>query len=304
VTAERPAVTVVFVTYESRLRIRRFMAPLVEAVQTAGVPASFLAIDNASSDGTPEEIERYVPAVTVLRSGENLGFAGGCNLGARGTDAPWLWFCNDDLVMTPEAAAALWAAREPTDCLVPLVRGVDGRLQNAIRASWRLGDLKLDAQPDPLPFVAYPMGACLLLHRDLFARAGGFDERFDPAYYEDAALGLAIWRAGGRVRMVHQATAVHHNQGGAPTTVHRERISDLVLEHRWVFAATNLHGWRRLVALLLGAPRTVAESWRWRSARPLRGYAHALRRVPALVRTTPRPSMSDGALLARISTAR
>jgi GT2 family glycosyltransferase len=228
-----PQVAVIFVTYNSRARVERFMAPLVASIRAAGIPAEFIAVDNASADGTAGVVERQVPGVEVQREAVNRGFAGGCNLGVRRSQAAWLWFCNDDLTMSKEAAATLWAARERSDCVVPLVRGVDGRLQNAIHASWRVGDLKLDAAPEPLPFVAYPIGACLLLRRDLFERVGGFDERFHPAYYEDAALGLAIWRAGGRVRMVPEATVIHHDQGGAPTTEHRQHISDLVLEHRW-----------------------------------------------------------------------
>ena len=42
-----------------------------------------VVVDNDSTDGSAERIERDFPAVKLVRAGANLGFAGGNNLGFR-----------------------------------------------------------------------------------------------------------------------------------------------------------------------------------------------------------------------------
>src|SRR6476469_5529691 len=57
-------------------------------------------VDNASKDDSL----RYVPAdgrFEIVRAGANIGFAAGCNLGARNCEAPLLIFLNPDAFPEP-----------------------------------------------------------------------------------------------------------------------------------------------------------------------------------------------------------
>jgi GT2 family glycosyltransferase len=266
-----PVVSVILVTYNSEARVERFIVPLVEAFAASGVAAEIIAVDNASTDRTVNRLIVACPTVRVDAHARNLGFATGCNRGARLARAQWLWFCNDDLVITPTSIERMWHSRRAGECLVPVVRGVAGDLQNAIVARWRKADLKLDGQADPLDFVAYPMGCCMLIDRSVFLSVGGFDERFWPAYYEDAALGIALWRAGYRVRMLRDVTVTHYGQGGTGAGP-SPAVRNLVYERRWLLVGIALGGWRRALALFFGLPRTAAESYRTRDLHPVLGY--------------------------------
>src|SRR6266705_1449655 len=67
-----------------------------------------IVVDNASSDGSGERISQSFPWVQVVRSEENRGYAGGCNLGmlhARG--AYFLLLNNDTEVLDPTFFDAL-----------------------------------------------------------------------------------------------------------------------------------------------------------------------------------------------------
>ena len=66
-------------------------------------------VDNASTDGSL----RYVPdedRFLVIHAGGNVGFAAGCNLGARGCAAPFLVFLNPDAFPEPGWLEALLRA--------------------------------------------------------------------------------------------------------------------------------------------------------------------------------------------------
>ena len=50
------------------------------------LPVQLIIVDNGSTDGTAAAVCAAFPAVTVLETGENLGYAGGNNIGIRGND--------------------------------------------------------------------------------------------------------------------------------------------------------------------------------------------------------------------------
>ena len=57
--------------------------------------------------------------------------------------------------------------------------------------------------------VDYISAACLLLSRDLFLQAGGFDLAYEPAYYEDVDLCLKLAALGRPVKLVAAVDVVH-----------------------------------------------------------------------------------------------
>src|SRR4051794_1147786 len=71
----------------------------VESVRSAmrlkDRPSEILVIDNGSSDDSEERIRERCPETPFLQTGENLGYAGGNNMGirhalSRGADYIWL----------------------------------------------------------------------------------------------------------------------------------------------------------------------------------------------------------------------
>ena len=66
-------------------------------------------LDNGSSDGTVDWLERVHPEVRVVRSARNLGFCRGYNLLARSTAGEFLVLLNDDT--RPDAGLAAESGR-------------------------------------------------------------------------------------------------------------------------------------------------------------------------------------------------
>jgi GT2 family glycosyltransferase len=94
-------------------------------------------VDNASSDGSKEMLEREYPSVDVLSLPSNEGGAGGFHEGIKHAhaDGPqWLWLMDDDTIPTPTAlaelidAAARLSAPEPPALLASRVIWRDGRM--------------------------------------------------------------------------------------------------------------------------------------------------------------------------------
>lgn len=182
-----------------------------------------LFVDNASSDGSCEQVRRTFPDVEVIQSGANLGYGGGNNLGferALAAGAEAVLVVNNDVTMDPGVLAALARGLEEpgVGCVGPRVvfRDDPRRLWAAGGAlTWRenlttlrgFGSFdgprwRVDVDVDYLP------GCAMLVRREVLAATRGFDDRYF-AYSEDVDFGLRALRAGFRSRCLGSVRAFH-----------------------------------------------------------------------------------------------
>jgi GT2 family glycosyltransferase len=66
-------------------------------------------VDNDSQDGSANAIEQEFPQLTLIRTGSNLGFSGGVNLGAKQFQSNYLLLLNPDTVILEGAIDNLFA---------------------------------------------------------------------------------------------------------------------------------------------------------------------------------------------------
>lgn len=177
-----------------------------------------LVIDNASRADDLGRIATAFPSVEVLALPQNLGWAGGNNVGLRrALDGGFAFACllNSDTVLAPTALAELIAAAERV--------GVPCLLHPAIHYFHETDRAQLwpnppeDADPTVRDLVhrhdIVPMnwayGACLLLPTNALRRVGFLDERFflqleEEDYFQRAvSLGLRAYCAR-RARILHK----------------------------------------------------------------------------------------------------
>ena len=64
-----------------------------------------IVVDNGSTDGTAGTVREQFPQVTVLENGQNLGYAGGNNVGIRyalAQETDYLCILNNDVTVAPD----------------------------------------------------------------------------------------------------------------------------------------------------------------------------------------------------------
>jgi GT2 family glycosyltransferase len=174
--------------------------------------ADVYVVDNGSGDGSAEAARKAADWATVLEPGENLGFGRAINHVAARTDSEWLLAANADVALEPGALPALIAAggAPRVGCVAPRLLLPDGTTQHSVHPfptlsltlAFNLGVARLSPalgerlclegcwDPERPRQVPWALGACLLLRRQAFAEAGGFDEG-QWMYAEDLEL---AWR--------------------------------------------------------------------------------------------------------------
>jgi GT2 family glycosyltransferase len=190
--------------------------------------------------------------VKLVSPGRNVGFAGGCNLGARDASGDVLVFLNPDTVVSPGAFDALAAALDDRSVGIAMARlrlldrpellNSGGNVLHVTGLAWA-GSYGRPADEVSEPReIAYPSGAAMAIRADLFRELGAFTEELFM-YQEDLEL---AWRArlrGLRIVLVPAADVYHDYEFG------RNPLKHYLLErNRLVFVLSAYS--RRLLLLL------------------------------------------------------
>jgi GT2 family glycosyltransferase len=155
--------------------------------------------------------------VGVVAIPENLGYAGGNNVGLRfyrKQDVPWVWVVNNDTLLTEgfsglflEAAAArpevgVWGAAITSDLYEPYYGGVIRERDFRPRRCDQLDEL----EHHPTAYVS----GCSLFMRTELAEAVGYipDDYF--LYYEDPAFSLELKKRGWAISALDSVKLWHH----------------------------------------------------------------------------------------------
>jgi GT2 family glycosyltransferase len=218
----RPDLDIISVTYNSAHVVGDLLDSLPAAL--GGLTADVVVVDNGSSDGTAEFLERH-GGCRIVRSA-NVGYAGGINRGVReasGADA--ILILNPDLRLHEQSIAPLLEALKlpGTGIVAPQVRSPEGRLEPSLRRDptllrslglTRTGMAVLSEYvTDPADYarphvVDWALGAALLMSRECFDAVGGWDESYF-IYSEETDFSLRARDLGLLTRYEPRSVVMH-----------------------------------------------------------------------------------------------
>lgn len=261
------SVSIVIVNYNGR----ELLEPCLSAVlpQARELDAEVMVVDNGSRDGSVVYVKSTFPGVVVVETGRNLGFAEGCNVGARAARGELIVLLNNDAVPEPGWLAELVRALEPEDVAIAASVIHEARYPEG----YALGTGTISVIGHPIPKVLapdspfYAPGTSMAFKRAIFPRP------FDPlyfSYYEDTLLS---WRArlkghrvvralGSAVGHMGSATA-QRDAGAAAFYWERNKLLTLLL----CYEALTI--WRLAPLYVFDAMARVAEDLWLLAKRPL-----------------------------------
>lgn len=239
-------VSIVTVNYNS---LEETMELLESVFDNSYQHTEVIVVDNASEEDPTPSIKAVFPSVNVLRSEENLGFAGGNNLALPHCHGDYVFFVNNDAELTDGVIESLLQLFEkeprtgivsPKLCyfnaipdLVPDVIQYAGatEVHSLTGRNKIIGERQTDDgrfhQPQP---TAYCHGAAMMVPRSVIEQVGPMSEDYF-LYYEELDWCERIKRAGyrvfvdNRVRVYHKESISVGRMGAAKTYyLNRNRI--------------------------------------------------------------------------------
>jgi GT2 family glycosyltransferase len=178
-----------------------------------------LVVDNGSTDDSVTRIRAAHPEVSIMETGRNLGFSGGCNVGMRHAleeGADYIWLLNNDTTVDPHALASMVAVAE-ADPGVGAVGSIFYYLDNPKdiqawgggRVCFWSGRTRHHLGPVPSARLHYLTAASILLRRRALEAVGLLDENTFFMYWEDTDFSFRLRKAGWRLAVADQSIVLH-----------------------------------------------------------------------------------------------
>jgi len=289
-----------------------------------------ILVDNASDDGAAQRCAQAAaarPRIRYLPQAENLGFAGGMNVGVDAARGEWVCLVNSDTLFPRGALAALKATLRRAPAEVAMLGPVTNAAGNGQRLP--LPELPLAEVPaHGAEAMSRPTGLltpsyrtdffCVAVRRTVWQALGGLDRVFGLGYYEDFDFSLRLARAGWQQAIAEDVFVAHVGSASFASlgeqqralmkrnrALMQQRHPDVRFEHvregnaaalRHLVAHARQAGWTealraraawRLAALDWDEPRGPFKRWRWRWA--CRDLRAALRAAGIAARFPHRP---------------
>ncbi len=253
--------SLILVSYNSATVLPQCLASLPEGLEV-------LVVDNASRDDSRKIATDLGAQVIALP--ENKGFGTGCNVGARASTRPYLFFLNPDAVLQPgciEALHATLSGRSDLSALNPAIFNADGSRyfkRRSVLVPSRLTKTKPDLDaPGPLHVLS---GAAIYVRREDFLALEGFDEEIF-LFHEDDDLSIRL-KAKGDL-FLEPGAQVTHIRGGSSARVPRIgrlKAFHLAQSKRHVMAKHGISGgqmrlWGEALGKLI-SPLNLFSPWR------------------------------------------
>jgi len=230
----QPLVSVIIVVHNNLQDLR----DCISSILRADYPhVEIIAVDSASTDGSPGLIWREFPSVKLQEYPVNVGFCEGSNRAVRLARGDFVFFLNPDTITPPDTISTL-VARIGRDSHIgvlapkmlflqePGVINSAGLQSNRIFYSCDRGFLEYDrGQYDEEAEVISACGGAIFVRKAVIDRIGLFDSRYFM-YYEDLDFGIRSWLAGYKVLYTPEAIVYHRMRASGRSEVLNEYVDN------------------------------------------------------------------------------
>ena len=256
---------------------------LIETLPLEDKSVEVIVVDNASREDEATSIEQRFPLVKVIRSTQNLGFAGGNNLGIKAAQGKYLFFINNDTLWRREQGKA--NSEKLASAFQPLIDRLEssskiGIVCPKIRFTWGSNPIQYTGytplspitlrnhsigfgeedhgQYDTAHPTPYAHGAAMMVKREVVERAGMMPECYF-LYYEELDWSMMIRRAGYDI-WYEPGCTIYHKESQA-TGQASPLKTYYITRNRLLFVKRNVTGLQKFLsyAYLTGivAPKDI-----------------------------------------------
>lgn len=180
-----------------------------------------IVVDNGSNDSDFSQLFKLnkISNLKIIRNKTNRFYGEANNIGVEASSGKYILLLNNDAFLSPNWDQLLLSPilEQEADATGPKFVFPDGRLQeaggqiNPCGQNIQIGKglSSSEAAFNVNRYVSHISAACFMLSKEDYLSIGGFDQRYEPAYYEDADLTAKLSHFSKRIMYLPECEVIH-----------------------------------------------------------------------------------------------
>lgn len=250
--------SVIIVTYNHKKYVKICLSTVLD-----NKPLEVIVVDNCSTDGTVELIQKEFSQVKLIKSPKNLGYGGGNNLGVKHAKGEYVVILNPDTRVEKNWLEELLKPLEKEERLITTSKiltydgskiNTCGNIEHFTGLTFTRGLNEDSRRFDKFEYLSGLSGACFAMRKNDYFELGGFDESFF-AYMEDTELSWRAHSKGFKILYVPTSIVYHDYELKVPPNkiYHLERGRYIILRKYLT--------WKELLLMLPSLVVTEILTW-------------------------------------------
>lgn len=231
----QPTIDIIIPSYNGKYLLEKH---LPQVFHNSDFLHKVIIIDNGSTDGTVNWLEKNYPEVVIVKNGANLGFTKPINQGVAVSQSKYIVLLNNDvrpekgylknILRFFEDEKVFAVSFNENESSWPLVTWKDGKIQ------FTKGEDKSDPH-----YSLWASGGSAIFRRSIWDKLGGMNEIFAPYYWEDIDIGYRAWKMGYKVIWDNESIVFHEHESTAKK-MNQQYISLIKQRNELLFTWINI----------------------------------------------------------------
>lgn len=286
-------IDVIIPNYNGLSLLKENLPKVIEEVEKYN--GSIIIVDDASDKNEFESLSDFINSldnkkIRLLRNERNLGFSSTVNRGVAESNADFVVFLNTDVVPESNFLEAALKDLQSNDNLFGvgfMDKSIEDRetvLRGRGIAFWKKGFLAHKRGEVNGTDTFWISGGSSILRRDLFDKLGGFDNLYNPFYWEDIDLSYRAQKSGYAIKFEPKSIVVHkHSEGSIKKYFSGSQVKIIAYRNQFIFVWKNITDLSLMMSHLLWLPYHLLTSILRFDMSFLSGFLLALVRLPAII---------------------
>lgn len=223
-----------------------------------------IVVDDGSSGEEQKKLENFLKDykdVKLLKNEKNLGFSSTVNRGVKALDTDLVVLLNTDVIPHNNFLDSIIEDFNKNDllfgvgCMDESIEGEKVILRGRGIGFWKNGMFFHKKGEVDSSNTFWVSGGSSVLRREIFNKLGGFDELYDPFYWEDIDLSYRAMKSGYSLKFEAKSKVTHrHSEGAIKKHYKNFRIKTISYRNQFMFVWKNISDPEKILAHVLFLP--------------------------------------------------
>jgi len=250
-------ITVVIPNFNGAELLKENLPYVVNAIKISNKSKKLLSdliiVDDSSTDDSVEVIkifQRKHDSIQFIINKKNLGFAKSVHRGIEESEADFIILLNTDVIIPEDFILKIVEPFEDNKVFAvsPVITDNNkGILSGSYKVPFlKRGEIKfkkwkhLDFKREKLLKTFFSEGGSVALDRKKYFKIGGFDDIYEPFYFEDTDLCIKAWKKGWISYFLTDLKVIHNHKSTISKFYSKNFIKKIMRRNRFIFLWSNL----------------------------------------------------------------